>query len=143
MRGARRSSASWRKRSSRRSDARRRYACAGLRRARIERQIAVAFVGRVSEAPPGNMLGSEPDFLPETVIGFLVLSPGKRFSRVTSAYSVLPLRGAAPVLRGAGSVMERQRLPYGSLSGRRPGEGKHCREVFYVICGFSVFCAPG
>ena len=44
-----------------------------------------------------------------------VLSPGKRFSRVTSAYSVLPLRGAAPVLRGAGSVMERQRLPYGSL----------------------------
>ena len=22
------------------------------------------------------------------------------------------------------------------------GEGKHCREVFYVICGFSVFCAP-
>nr|VXZ83868.1 Uncharacterised protein [Klebsiella pneumoniae] len=50
------------------------------------------------------MLGSEPDFLPETVIGFLVLSPGKRFSRVTSAYSVLPLRGAAP-----GSPWRRER----------------------------------
>ncbi len=30
-----------------------------------------------------------------TIIGFTVLSPGKRFSRVTSAYSVLPFRGAA------------------------------------------------
>ncbi|HIB5343207.1 TPA: hypothetical protein ACWW7N_000954, partial [Klebsiella pneumoniae] len=58
----------------------------------------VAFVGRVRrQPPPGNILGTEPDFLPavvETIIGFLVLSPGKRFSRVTSAYSVLPLRGA-------------------------------------------------
>ncbi len=40
----------------------------------------------------------------ETIIGFLVLSPGKRFSRVTSAYSVLPLRGAAP-----GSPWRRER----------------------------------
>ena len=54
----------------------------------------------------------------ETIIGFLVLSPGKRFSRVTSAYSVLPVV-LHLVLRGAGSVMERQRLPYGSLSLRK------------------------
>ncbi len=53
------------------------------------------------------MLGSESDILPavvETIIGFLVLSPGKRFSRVTSAYSLLPLRGAAP-----GSPWRRER----------------------------------
>ncbi len=93
------------------------------------------------------MLGSEPDFLPavvETIIGFLVLSPGKRFSRVTSAYSVLPFRGAAP-----GSPWRRERHGTATTAVRFSlppeeglGEGKHCREVFYVICGFSVFCAP-
>ncbi|WP_227508529.1 hypothetical protein, partial [Klebsiella pneumoniae] len=43
--------------------------------------------GRVSEAPPGNMLGSEPDFLPETVIGFPGSQPGKAF--LTRDFSVL------------------------------------------------------
>ncbi len=39
--------------------ARRRYTGAGLRRARIERQIAGSFVGRVSEAPPGKITAQE------------------------------------------------------------------------------------
>ncbi len=94
------------------------------------------------------MLGSEPDILPaavETVSVFLVLSPGKRLSRVTSAYFVLPLRGAAP-----GTPWRRERHGTATTAGWFPlppregqGEGKHHWEVFYVICGFSGHCAPG
>ena len=56
-------------------------------RLRLIRPTGALFVGRVSEAPPGNMLGSEPDFLPEMVIGFPGSQPGKAF--LTRDFSVL------------------------------------------------------
>ncbi len=122
--------------------ARRRYACAGLRRARIERQIAVAFVGRVSEAPPGNMLGSGLISCRRRLSVF-GSQPGKRFSRVTSAYSVLRfvVLHRFSVAQGASWNGNDCRTVL-SPPEEGPGE-EHCQEVFYVICGFSVFCAPG
>jgi hypothetical protein len=89
------------------------------------------------------MLGSEPDFLPETVIGFPGSQPGKAF--LTRDFSVL----CAPaswcctwfsVAQGASWNGNDCRTVL-SPSEEGLGEGKHCREVFYVICGFSVFCA--
>ena len=79
--------------------------------------------------------------MPETVIGFPVLSPGKRFSRVTSAYSVLPLRGAARF----SVAQERHGTATTAVRFSPPeegGEGKHCREVFMLSVASAYFALP-
>ncbi len=60
-----------------------------------------------------------------------------------SAHIALPVNFLRYVSHGAGSGVRRKRPPDGSLPGEGQGEAKHRWKVLYVICGFSVVCAPG